>query len=73
LDLRSDYDRLGRLLAEETDGSKAAALTRERRIVGELLERLEAPRTVPLVDDLASRRRSVTKAGGAAGRRRKSG
>lgn len=72
-DLRADYDRLGLLLAEEADGAKAASLSRERRLIGELLEGLESPEEVPYVDQLAARRKSVTKADGAAGRRRKSG
>lgn len=71
-DLRSDYDRLGDLLTIEMDGSKAAALTRERRLLGELLEALEAPREVSVVDQLASRR-SRAKASGGPSRRRKSG
>ncbi len=72
-DLRADYDRLGELLAGDVSGSEAAALVRERRLIGELLEGLEAPVEVPLVDQLAERRQSRTKSGGAAGRRRKSG
>jgi hypothetical protein len=71
-DLRADYDLLGGLLAE-AEGSAAAAIARERRIIGELLEGLERPVEVPLVDQLAQRRTSRTKPGGAAGRRRKSG
>lgn len=53
-DLRADYDRLGDLLAVTERGSEAAALVRERRIIGELLEQLERPKEVPLVDQLAS-------------------
>lgn len=72
-DLRADYEHLGELLRGELDGSKAAALVRERRIVGELLEALETPAEVSVVDELASRRR--TEAGDArpSSRRRKSG
>jgi hypothetical protein len=69
-DLRADYDRLGLILKSEQDGAKAAALARERRLIGELLEALEAPTEVPLVDQLAARR--YTSAGGSS-RRRKSG
>jgi hypothetical protein len=72
-DLRADYDRLGALLADEVDGSKASALVQRRMQLSELLEALEAPVEVPLVDQLAARRQSATKAGGAASRRRKSG
>ena len=71
-DLRSDYDRLGVLL-EACEPSAAAGLARERRLIGELLEALERPVEVPLVDQLADRRTSRTKPGGAATRRRQSG
>jgi len=71
-DLRSDYDHLGTLLAAEVDGSKAAALARERRMIGELLEALEAPQEVSVVDQLASRRARSSDARPAS-RRRKSG
>lgn len=70
-DLRADYDRLGGLLGSETDGAKAAALSRERRLIGELLEGLESPAEVPFVDQLADRRKSRTKTDGAAGRRKR--
>jgi hypothetical protein len=72
-DLRADYDRLGQILEGETDGSKAAALVRERRMIGELLEALESPAEVSVVDQLAARRRDSPGAAGGAGRRRKSG
>ena len=71
-DLRADYDLLGQLLGT-AGGSGAASIARERRLIGELLESLEAPVEVPLVDQLASRRRSKTGDSGAASRRRKSG
>jgi hypothetical protein len=69
-DLRADYDRLGDLLLDETDGAKAAALVRERRLLGELLESLESPTEVSVVDQLAARRSASP---GNASRRRKSG
>ena len=69
-DLRADYDRLGLLLGEEADGAKAAALARERRMLGELLESLEAPTEVSVVDQLAARRSTPA---GNSSRRRKSG
>ena len=72
-DLRADYDRLGELLTGEFDGSKAAALVRERRMVGELLEALEASTEVSVVDQLESRRRSRAGDAGSASRRRQSG
>ena len=72
-DLRADYDRLGELLDAEIDGSKAAAIVRERRIVGELLDRLEGSSEVSVADQLADRRRSRTSAAGGSSRRRKSG
>lgn len=68
-DLRSDYDLLGEKLVTAA-GSSAAAIVRERRMIGEILEALEAPKVVPLVDQLADRRTSRTKAGGAASRRK---
>ena len=71
-DLRADYDRLGELL-KICEPNAAAALVRERRMIGELLEALEKPVEVPLVDQLAARRRSRTSDSGAASRRRKSG
>jgi hypothetical protein len=54
-DLRSDYDTLGALLAT-AEGSAAASIARERRIIGEILEQLEDPEEVSLVDELAARR-----------------
>ncbi len=71
-DLRSDYDRLGTLL-EEAEGSAAAALARERRLLGELLESLESSETRPLVDQLADRRRAKAPDTGSSSRRSKSG
>lgn len=72
-DLRATYDRLKALLAVEDDGTKAAALSRELRLLGELLESIEAPAEVTVVDQLESRRRTGTGAAGVASRRRKSG
>ena len=78
-DLRADYDRLGVLLAD-CDAKEAAGLARERRMIGELLDALEAPAEVTLVDQLAgnvvpleSRGGTETKPAGASSRRRKSG
>ena len=71
-DLRSDYDKLGSLL-DCAEGSAAAAIARERRIIGELLDQLEVPKVVSLVDQLAVQRQSHTSDSGAASRRRKSG
>ena len=68
-DLRSDFDRLGELLAE-ADGAAAAALARERRLIGELLEALEAPVEVSVADELAERRRRPEDPGAAPRRRR---
>ena len=72
-DLRSDYEALGFLLAVELDGSKAAALVRERRMVGELLDALEVPKGASVVDQLAARRKPGPGDSGGASRRRKSG
>lgn len=71
-DLLADYEALGVKLAT-ADGAAAAAIVRERRLIGELLEALQRPAEVPLVDQLADRRKSRTSVGGAASRRRKSG
>lgn len=71
-DLEADYVALGQLLSA-AEGSAAAAIVRERRIIGEMLEALQSPAEVPLVDQLADRRKSRTKPAGAASRRRKSG
>ena len=71
-DLLADYKALGDKL-EVADGSAAAAIVRERRLIGELLESLQRPAEVPLVDHLADRRKSKTNSGGAASRRSKSG
>jgi len=72
-DLRADYDRLGELLGGfEISGSEAAAIVRERRILGAELERLEALEgEVPLVDQLAAKREAARSGGSSA--RRKSG
>jgi hypothetical protein len=71
-DLRSDYDLLGELL-KSAEGSAAASIARERRIIGELLEALEMPEEVTVADELAARRRTPTGDSGAPSRRRKSG
>ncbi len=71
-DLRADYDALGVKL-QTADGAAAAAIVRERRLIGELLEALEKPEEVSVVDQLAARRRTGTGSTGASGRRRKSG
>ena len=71
-ELRSDFDLLGGLLVE-ADGSAAAAIARERRILGELLESLESPREVSVVDQLAARRDARAGDPGPSSRRRKPG
>lgn len=78
-DLRADYDRLGVLLLG-ADAGTAAGLARERRMIGELLDALEAPAEVTLVDQLAgnvvpleSRGGTDSHSAGASSRRRKSG
>lgn len=71
-DLRADFDRLGVLLAAEDDGSKAAALARERRAIGEVLEKIEQPEEATVFDELALRRRTGTEDPGAPSRRRRS-
>lgn len=54
-DLRADYERLGVLLLVE-EGAAAAAIARERRLIGERLEQLEPSSEVSLVDELAVKR-----------------
>lgn len=71
-DLQADYERLGKLLEQETDGAKAAALARERRLLGELVDALAAPKEASKVDELADRRASKPEAAGAPSRRRRS-
>jgi hypothetical protein len=71
-ELRADFDKLGVLLAT-AEGSGAAAIARERRLIGAELERLESPGKVPLVDELAERRRGATAVARPAARRRKPG
>ena len=71
-ELRADFEALGVLLAVELDGSKAAALVRERRLIGELLEGLESGGEVSFVDELAARRNATAEDSGSASRRRKS-
>jgi hypothetical protein len=71
-DLRADYELMGQKL-EAAEGAAAAALVRERRLVGELLEALEQPEEVALVDQLAPRRNAKSRTAGVASRRRKSG
>ena len=57
-DLRADYEVLGELLAGLTTRSAAAAaaVARERRLIGAELERLEAGEVGSLVDELAAKR-----------------
>lgn len=70
--LRADFEMLGRLL-ESAEGSGAAAIARERRLIGAELERLETPGKVPLVDELAARRGGAAAAARPPARRRQSG
>ncbi|HEY7823024.1 MAG TPA: hypothetical protein VIG24_09335 [Acidimicrobiia bacterium] len=70
-DLRADYDLLGDLLAD-AEGSAAAAIARERRIIRDQLEKLESPEEVTLVDELAAKR-TKSGSGRPPARRRKSG
>jgi len=54
-DLRADYDMLGEKL-RMAEGSAAAAIVRERRLISLELERISAPKQTALVDQLAQRR-----------------
>lgn len=70
-DLRADYNTLRRKLGK-AEGSAAAALVRERRLISAELEKLEGPAgEVPLVDQLAAKR-ALAGAARPAARRRKS-
>ena len=70
--LREDFDVLGQLLSL-AEGSGAAAIARERRLIGAELERLESPGKVPFVDEVAQRRERTSGDPRPASRRRKSG
>jgi hypothetical protein len=54
-DLRADYELLGRALTE-AEGSAVAAIARERRLIGAVLELLESPEVKTRVDELAAKR-----------------
>ena len=54
-DLRADYELLGDAL-KAAEGSAVAAIARERRLIGAVLELLEKPSEVALVDELAAKR-----------------
>ena len=56
-DLRSDYDRLGELLATAT-AKDAATIARERRLISAELVMLERPAERTKADELADRRRA---------------
>ncbi|MPZ14319.1 MAG: hypothetical protein GEU73_07820 [Chloroflexi bacterium] len=70
-ELRADYKLLGEALAE-AEGSAAAAIARERRLIGEVLDRLTGSEEVTLVDELAAKR-SESGASRPSARRNKSG
>jgi hypothetical protein len=55
-DLEAARDHLRSLLGDESDGAKAAAVSRELRAVLTELEKLGAGRTSSRVDDLAAKR-----------------
>ena len=71
-ELRADFEALGRLLVG-AEGSGAAAIARERRLIGAELERIESPGKVPLVDQLAQRRGGASSPARPPARRRQSG
>ena len=54
-DLRADYEALGELLAT-AEGSAAAAIARERRLIRADLAKWEKPKEVSRVDELAAKR-----------------
>lgn len=70
-DLRADYEALGRKL-KRAQGAQAAAIVRERRVVGAELERLSVNEEASLVDQLAARR-AEGGVGRSPARRRQSG
>ncbi|HKY47520.1 MAG TPA: hypothetical protein VJQ79_05990, partial [Acidimicrobiia bacterium] len=69
-ELRADYDLLGKAL-RAAEGSAAAAIARERRLIGAELEKLEVSEEVPLVQKLAVKR-AASKSSRPPARRRKS-
>ena len=71
-DLLADYEALGAKLVD-AEGSSAAAIVRERRLISELLEALQNSAEAPLVDQLADRRKSRTKPSSDPHRRSKPG
>jgi hypothetical protein len=72
-DLRDDYNRAGQILNQTgITGTEAAALIRERRALRELLDRLEKPKELSVVDQLAEER-AKRRGGEPTGARRKPG
>ena len=55
VELRADYDLLGKAL-RKAEGSAAAAIARERRLIGADLERLEQSEEVSVVTKMAAKR-----------------
>jgi hypothetical protein len=70
-DLLEDYALLGAKLLD-AEGSGAAALVRERRIVRGRIAELTARREVAVIDDLATRREAKATVDRPPSRRRKS-
>jgi hypothetical protein len=61
-DLRADYDLLGQALllaVQSGEGTQAASIARERRLIGEKLAQLEPALGVSFVDELSARRTVV--------------
>lgn len=70
-DLQADFEYLGQVLPG-AQGTEAAAIVRERRLLGELIDRLGMSEGSSFVDELAAKR-SGSKSSRPPARRRRSG
>ena len=70
-DLRDDYQVLG-ILLDEAEGSAAAAIARERRIMRARLVEIQKPAEGTKIDEVAAKRESKAAVAAVPARRRKS-